>query len=124
MVTLWRCRRSSRQASHKASRKASHKLGRAVVASLTASFLASGVVTGVVTGVVAGFAVVNPGVASASPLPGAPGCEIFPPDNVWNTPIASLPVDPRSAQYIAAIGPGDPLHPDFGRSEEHTSELQ
>ena len=55
--------------------------------------------------------------AGASPLPGAPGCQIFPPDNVWNTPVANLPVDPRSAQYIAAIGPGAPLHPDFGQGD-------
>jgi hypothetical protein len=55
--------------------------------------------------------------AGASPLPGAPGCEIFPPDNVWNTPVADLPVDPRSAQYIAAIGPDASLHPDFGQGD-------
>ena len=55
--------------------------------------------------------------AAASPLPGAPGCQIFPADNVWNTPVATLPVDPRSAQYIAAIGPGASLHPDFGQGD-------
>jgi hypothetical protein len=42
---------------------------------------------------------------------------VFPADNVWNTQVANLPVDPLSAQYIAAIGPGDPLHPDFGRGD-------
>ncbi|HTW07461.1 MAG TPA: hypothetical protein VME46_08125 [Acidimicrobiales bacterium] len=50
-------------------------------------------------------------------LPGAPGCPIFPTDNVWNTPVDNLPVDPRSGEYIAAIGPNDPLHPDFGRGD-------
>jgi hypothetical protein len=55
--------------------------------------------------------------AAASPLLGAPGCQIFPADNVWNTPVANLPVDPRSAQYIAAIGPGASLHPDFGQGD-------
>jgi len=46
----------------------------------------------------------NAGVASAgTPLPGAPGCPIFPADNVWNTPIADLPVDPHSAQWLAAM---------------------
>ena len=52
--------------------------------------------------------------AGADTLPGAPGCPILPADNVWNTPVASLPVDPRSASYIASIGATDPLHPDFG----------
>ncbi len=46
----------------------------------------------------------NSGVASAgTPLPGAPNCPIFPADNVWNTPIANLPVDPHSAQWLAAM---------------------
>jgi hypothetical protein len=56
-------------------------------------------------------------MAAAGPLPGAPKCEMFPPDNVWNTPINKLPVDPRSSQYIAAIGADDPLHPDFGQGD-------
>ena len=55
--------------------------------------------------------------AYASPLPGAPDCEMFPPDNVWNTPVSSLPVDPSSAKYIAAIGPDNVLHPDFGQGD-------
>ena len=55
--------------------------------------------------------------AAASPLPGAPECQILPANNVWNTPVANLPVDPRSAQYIAAIGPGASLHPDFGQGD-------
>ena len=43
-------------------------------------------------------------VASAgTPLPGAPNCPIFPADNVWNTPVANLPVDPHSAQWLAAM---------------------
>jgi hypothetical protein len=45
---------------------------------------------------------------------GLGGCEIFPPDNVWNTPIDSLDVDPRSDEYIDAQGSDSPLHPDFG----------
>ncbi len=55
--------------------------------------------------------------AGASPLPGAPGCQIFPADNVWNTPVADLPVERRSAEYVAAIGPGASLHPDFGKGD-------
>ena len=46
----------------------------------------------------------GPGVASAgTPVPGAPNCPIFPADNVWNTPIANLPVDPHSAQWLASM---------------------
>jgi len=33
---------------------------------------------------------------------------------VWNANVEGLPVDPRSDQYINAIGPGTGLHPDFG----------
>lgn len=44
-------------------------------------------------------------------------CQIFPPDNIWNTPINQLPVHPRSNQYIAAIGQDIALHPDFGSGE-------
>jgi len=43
-------------------------------------------------------------VASAgTPLPGAPNCPIFPADNVYNTPVANLPVDPHSAAWLAAM---------------------
>ena len=41
-------------------------------------------------------------------------CPIFPPDNIWNTPIDSLPVDPQSDAYLASMGPDTGLHPDFG----------
>jgi hypothetical protein len=41
-------------------------------------------------------------------------CRFFPPDNIWNTRIDDLPVDPRSADYIANIGPNDGLKADFG----------
>jgi len=48
------------------------------------------------------------------------GCPVFPADNVWNTPVDTLPVDAHSASYITAIdttknGVVDlHLHPDFG----------
>ena len=42
------------------------------------------------------------------------GCQIFPRSNPWNTDISEYPVDPRSAEYIAAL-PGN-LHPDFGQN--------
>jgi len=48
------------------------------------------------------------------PLVMAGGCAYFPADNVWNTRIDALPVDSRSADYIATIGAGDGLKADFG----------
>jgi len=48
-------------------------------------------------------------------LPGAPGCPIFPADNVWNKPVAQLPVAADSATLIASMrSTSDYLHPDFG----------
>lgn len=44
----------------------------------------------------------------------APDCPLFPPDNIWNTAIDSLPVAELSDAYIASMGPDTGLHPDFG----------
>ena len=41
-------------------------------------------------------------------------CPIFPPDNIWNTPVDGLPVDVRSDDFVASIGPEIGMHPDFG----------
>jgi len=54
------------------------------------------------------------GTASASPLRNAPGCPVFPRTNVWNKRVDALPVHPNSAAIVAAIGPGDHVHADFG----------
>ena len=45
------------------------------------------------------------------------GCPVLPADNVWNTPIDDLPVDQNSAAYIATIGSGVGVHPDFGSGQ-------
>jgi hypothetical protein len=45
------------------------------------------------------------------------GCPVFPPDNIWNTRVDRLPVDPRSRDYVASIGASASLHPDFGASQ-------
>ena len=42
------------------------------------------------------------------------GCSILPADNIWNTRVDNLPVHSRSDQYIASIGTGTTMHPDFG----------
>jgi hypothetical protein len=56
------------------------------------------------------------GVATAHALrlPSAPRCPVFPASNVWNRPVAALPVAANSAQLIASIGLDTGLHPDFG----------
>jgi hypothetical protein len=50
---------------------------------------------------------------TAQSNPTLAGCPVFPGNNVWNTPVDTLPVHALSAQYISAIGAGN-LHPDFG----------
>ena len=52
------------------------------------------------------------GVWAASPS--VEGCPIFPEDHILNTPIDTLPVHSNSATWIAQIGAGKTLHPDFG----------
>ncbi len=42
------------------------------------------------------------------------GCTLFPPNNIWNTPVDTLPVESNSDAYVASIGPDTGLHPDFG----------
>jgi hypothetical protein len=47
-------------------------------------------------------------------LPGT-SCPAFPADNVWNTPITALPVDRRSAAWLASMDASSTfLHPDYG----------
>jgi hypothetical protein len=55
--------------------------------------------------------------AAPAHVPVVGGCQIFPADNWWNTDISKYPLDPLSAQYIAAL-PGN-LHPDFGRDPDY-----
>ena len=58
---------------------------------------------------------------AAAALPEAPGCPIFPANNVWNREVAALPTATGSAAIIQAIdspqavaSPPAHLHPDFG----------
>jgi hypothetical protein len=41
-------------------------------------------------------------------------CTLFPANNIWNTRVDNLPVDPHSRDYINRIGANTGLHPDFG----------
>ncbi len=49
--------------------------------------------------------------------PSVAGCPVFPSDNIWNTRVDELPVDPRSADYVASIGADVPLKADFGSGD-------
>jgi len=53
------------------------------------------------------------GSALAAP-PTIGGCQVFPTDNYWNTPVDTLPVHPYSNTWVATIGNTAKLHPDWG----------
>lgn len=54
------------------------------------------------------------GASIAQSGPTLEGCPVFPVDNIWNTSVADLAVDPNSSAFINTIGPTGGLHPDFG----------
>ena len=63
-------------------------------------------------GLVAAAALSTP--ATAAPVPGT-SCQVFPSDNVWNTDISNLPVDPHSKTWLKSMHARNTLlHPDFG----------
>jgi hypothetical protein len=54
---------------------------------------------------------------AGTPVPGAPACPIFPADNFWNADITALPVNARSAAWVAGMnGATAKIWPDFGSS--------
>jgi len=61
----------------------------------------------------AALAAAVPAAAQAPAPPWAPGCTLFPAENVWNAPVRDLPVRADSDRLIAAIGLDAGLHPDF-----------
>jgi hypothetical protein len=54
-------------------------------------------------------------VPTSAYLPGTT-CRAFPADNYWHADISHLPVNARSAQWLAHMQPTRRLHPDFGPS--------
>jgi hypothetical protein len=42
------------------------------------------------------------------------GCPVLPADNIWNTPVDTLPVMPNSATLVNTIGASRGFHADFG----------
>jgi hypothetical protein len=56
-------------------------------------------------------------LATSTTVPGAPGCPMFPANNIWNTDISKLPVDRHSAAWMRSMDSARTfLHPDFGPS--------
>lgn len=51
-------------------------------------------------------------IAANSPSIG--GCPMFPSNNIWNTPINTLPVHTHSDQWVNTIGRNTGFHMDFG----------
>ncbi len=57
-----------------------------------------------------------PASAGGVDIPGT-RCPAFPADNVWNTPITGLPVDPNSSRWVKSMDASNTLlHPDYGPS--------
>jgi hypothetical protein len=56
----------------------------------------------------------TPATAAPVPLPDAPSCPLFPETNVWNKPVAKLPVRSNSQRIVRSIGARLPVHADFG----------
>lgn len=55
--------------------------------------------------------------AAALSVPGAPGCAVFPANNVWNKRVDQLPVRSDSQTLVWSIGLGSHVHPDFSDSD-------
>lgn len=51
------------------------------------------------------------------------GCPSLPTDNIWNTPIDTLPVAAHSNDYIVSMGANTTLHPDFGQPYDDGGQL-
>lgn len=95
------------------------------LASRGAGRLVTGIVALTLAGVASTFsaaaaaraAAARPGApaGTATTVPGAPNCQMFPANNVWNTDISQLPVNRRSAAWMASMNSAHTLlHPDFG----------
>ncbi len=51
---------------------------------------------------------------SHAQAPTVGNCTVLPANNIWNTPIDSLPVSPDSSTYVNTIGAAAGVHADFG----------
>ncbi len=58
------------------------------------------------------------GSATGGTSPELAGCPVLPGDDIWNTPVDTLPVDPSSDAWIGTIGADVGFHPDVGSGDE------
>ncbi len=58
------------------------------------------------------------GIVPNGKSPVLAGCDILPPDNPLNSDISGVAVHAKSATFIASIGAGTALHPDWGTFTE------
>ena len=61
----------------------------------------------------AGFLLLTAMFSGSAMAQSVGGCALFPANNVWNTPIDTLPVHPNSAAFVNTMGAAKGLHPDF-----------
>jgi hypothetical protein len=71
------------------------------------------------SGILVLAATVGPMLESSAAARPRQSCPIFPANNPVNQDISHAPVDPNSASYIASIGAGGFLHPDFGTNPSY-----
>lgn len=65
----------------------------------------------------AALLVASPATLAQDPGPAIAGCPVLPSDDIWNTPVDTLPVHPMSAAWVATIGRDIGLKADFGSGE-------
>ena len=59
-----------------------------------------------------------PSSSGSGPMLG--GCPMFPSDNPWNLDVSTLPLHPRSAQWVASVNSSrTTLHPDTGSNPDY-----
>ena len=64
-----------------------------------------------------GYVATDPTTCALSDAPTIGGCQLFPSDNIFNTPIDAMPAHAKSAVYLKTIG-DHKLHLDLGQSED------
>ena len=91
---------------------------RVGVAALAAVVATGGVTTAAVTTLHQPATVTVQAERVRPPVPTVGGCDVFPSDNPWNTPIDRAPLHADSDAIVASIqsSGGRRLHPDFGEN--------
>ena len=102
---------------------------RTVVLLLSALLIAAGVLGAQARGILPVYGQTGtlvpwaylPLVSRAEPGPTLAGCPMLPADNIWNHRVDTLPVHPRSAEYVASIGEQHPSAPRLRRRNGRAS---